>query len=133
MSLLSLAMVTVLVPDYDEAIAHYTGILGFELVEDSVVSAQKRWVVLAAGRGAKLLLAKASNPGQAALIGRQAGGRVGLFLETSDFDATYAAYAEAGVKFLETPRVEPYGRVVVFADLYGNRWDLIGPATGSAL
>jgi catechol 2,3-dioxygenase-like lactoylglutathione lyase family enzyme len=129
---LSLAMITLVVPDYDEAIAHYIGALGFELVEDTEVSAEKRWVVVTPGGGAKLLLAKASSPEQVAVIGNQAGGRVGLFLETSDFDSTFAAYSAAGVKFLETPRPEPYGRVAVFADLYGNKWDLIEPATGMA-
>jgi catechol 2,3-dioxygenase-like lactoylglutathione lyase family enzyme len=123
-------MVTLVVPDYDEAIAHYTGALGFKLVEDTKVSAEKRWVVIAPGGGAKLLLAKASSPDQAAIVGNQAGGRVGLFLETSDFDSTYALYAAAGVDFLESPRTEPYGQVVVFADLYGNKWDLIGPSMG---
>jgi catechol 2,3-dioxygenase-like lactoylglutathione lyase family enzyme len=129
---LSLAMITLVVPDYDEAIAYYAGVLGFALVEDSEVSAEKRWVVVAPGGGAKLLLAKASSAEQAAIVGNQAGGRVGLFLETSDFDSTFADYSAAGVKFLETPRTEPYGRVVVFADLYGNKWDLIEPATGMA-
>jgi len=132
MSDLSLAMVTLVVPDYDEATAYYTGVLGFALVEDTEVSTEKRWVVVAPGGGAKLLLAKANNPEQAAIVGNQAGGRVGLFLETSDFDSTYALYTAAGVDFLESPRTEPYGRVAVFADLYGNKWDLIEPAKGTA-
>lgn len=132
MSDLSLAMVTLIVRDYDEAIAYYAGILGFELVEDTEMSVDKRWVVVTPGAGAKLLLAKASGPDQTATVGCQAGGRVGLFLETSDFDFTFGRYTAAGVRFLETPRREAYGRVAVFADLYGNKWDLIGPALGVA-
>ena len=131
MSDLSLAMVTLVVPDYDEAIAHYTGALGFKLVQDTELSAEKRWVVVDPGNGAKLLLAKARGAEQAAVIGRQAGGRVGFFLETTDFEDIFSRYA-AGVRFLEVPRTEPYGRVAVFADLYGNKWDLIGPASGVA-
>jgi catechol 2,3-dioxygenase-like lactoylglutathione lyase family enzyme len=127
---LSLAMVTLVVPDYDEAIAHYTGALGFKLVQNTELSAEKRWVVVDSGNGAKLLLAKARRAEQAAVIGRQAGGRVGSFLETSDFEDTFSRDTAAGVRFLEVPRTEPYGRVAVFADLYGNKWDLIGPASG---
>lgn len=130
MSDLSLAMVTLVVPDYDVAIAHYTGALGFKLVQDTKLSAEKRWVVVDPGNGAKLLLAKARGAEQAAVIGRQAGRRVGFFLQTSDFDDTFSRYTAAGVRFLEVPRTEPYGRVAVFADLYGNKWDLIGPASG---
>jgi len=129
---LSLAMVTLIVRDYDEAIEYYVGVLGFELAEDTAMSPDKRWVVVTPGGGAKLLLAKASGPDQTAAIGRQAAGRVGLFLETSDFGPTFARYTAAGVCFLETPRTEAYGRVAVFADLYGNKWDLIGPASGTA-
>ncbi len=128
MSGLSLAMVTVVVPDYDRAIDYFTQSLGFALVEDTPVADGKRWVVVSPGGGAKILLARAAGDDQAAAIGRQAGGRVGFFLHTDDFDATFAAYRAAGVAFAEEPRTEPYGRVVVFADIFGNRWDLIGPA-----
>ena len=129
MSTLSLAMITLVVPDYDDAIAHYCGDLGFALIEDSVVDADKRWVVVSPGAGASLLLAKAKGEQQIAAIGRHAGGRVGLFLHTSDFDATLARYLDAGIEIIGSPRAEAYGRVVVFADKYGNKWDLIEPAS----
>lgn len=124
-------MVAVVVPDYDQAIDYFTRCLGFALVEDSPVDG-KRWVVVSPGGGAKLLLAQAADADQAAAIGRQAGGRVGFFLHTDDFDATFAAYQAAGVAFTERPRVESYGRVAVFADVFGNRWDLIEPAQRKA-
>ena len=130
MSDLSLAMVTLVVPGYDEAIAHYTGALGFKLVQDTELSAEKRWVVVAPENGAKLRLALARGPEQTAVIGRQAGGRVGVFFETCDVEDTFSRYTAAGVRFLEAPSTEPYGRVAVFADLYGNKWDLIGSASG---
>jgi catechol 2,3-dioxygenase-like lactoylglutathione lyase family enzyme len=122
---LTLAMVALVVPDYDDAISHYCGTLGFKLIENSDLSPEKRWVVVSPGSGARLLLAKANGNEQAAAIGRHAGGRVGLFLHTSDFVGTFARYRANGVTFLEEPREEPYGRVVVFADKYGNKWDLI--------
>jgi len=125
---LELAMVALVVPDYDEAIAHYCGDLGFTLVENTELSPSKRWVVVAPGAGARLLLAKAASDEQAAAIGKNAGGRVGLFLHTDAFDAVYARYADAGVVFLHEQRHESYGRVAVFADRYGNKWDLIEPA-----
>jgi catechol 2,3-dioxygenase-like lactoylglutathione lyase family enzyme len=118
------------VPDDDEAIAHYTGALGFKLVQNTELSAEKRWVVVAAGNGAKPRLALARGSEQTAVIGHRAGGRVGLFFETCDFEDTFSRYTAAGVRFIKTPRTEPYGRVAVFADLYGNKWDLIGPASG---
>lgn len=122
----TLGMLSLLVRDYDEAIAYYTGKLGFTLVEDTRMSETKRWVVVAPStNGARLLLAKAGNDTQQAYIGNQTGGRVFLFLYTPDFDATYERYRAAGVHFIETPRLEQYGKVVVFEDLYGNRWDLI--------
>ncbi|HRK63443.1 MAG TPA: VOC family protein [Terricaulis sp.] len=121
----TLGMLTLVVREYDEAITYFTGALGFELIEDTRMSAEKRWVVVGAEGGARLLLAKAANEAQAAAIGNQTGGRVFLFLYTPDFDATYARYLQAGVRFIETPRQEAYGKVVVFEDLYGNRWDLI--------
>ena len=134
-----LATVALIVPDYDEAIAFFTEALGFELVEDrpmgvsgeSGESGAKRWVIVrpAGGQGgATLLLARAATPEQAALVGRQWGGRVGLFLHTADFTAAQARMQAHGVRFLEAPRDEPYGRVAVFEDRWGNRWDLLQPA-----
>ena len=124
-----IALVTLVVPDYDEAIAFYCGKLGFALVADTDMGAGKRWVVVApAGTsGARLLLAKADGDAQAARIGDQTGGRVGFFLETDDFARDHAAFSAAGVRFLEAPRHEVYGSVAVFEDLYGNKWDLIEP------
>jgi catechol 2,3-dioxygenase-like lactoylglutathione lyase family enzyme len=124
-----LALTALLVRDYDEAIDFYVGALGFELAEDTVLSPTKRWVVVRpAGSQGGLLLAKASGEVQTARVGDQTGGRVFLFLETETFDADYARMSAAGVRFLESPRREAYGSVVVFEDLYGNRWDLIGKA-----
>lgn len=122
-----LGAVSVLVRDYDEALAYYTGALGFELIEDSPREAGKRWVVVApaGGDGARLLLARAATPEQRAQIGDQCGGRVWLFLHTDDFWRDYRRMRERGVHFRETPREEPYGTVAVFEDLYGNRWDLL--------
>lgn len=126
---LAVASVALLVDDYDRAKAWFETCLGFKTVSDSDLGGGKRWVAVAppGGRGARLVLAKASGPEQAAAIGRQFAGRVGLFLETRDFDATHARMLAAGVGFRERPREEPYGRVAVFEDLYGNAWDLIGP------
>ncbi|MBS0255129.1 MAG: VOC family protein [Proteobacteria bacterium] len=124
----SLGMVTLVVPDYDEAIAFFVGKLGFALVADRRESERKRWVEVAAGSGLRLLLAKAATDEQARAIGRQAGGRVGFFLYTDSFDETYRAMQAKGVVFVEQPRHEPYGSVAVFEDLVGNRWDLIQPA-----
>lgn len=126
----SLAHIALVVRDYDEALAFYVGQLGFTLVEDSDQPKQdKRWVTIRPpGAGADattILLARASSPEQAAFIGDQAGGRVFLFLRTDDFDRDYAAYLAAGVAFVRPPAVQPYGKVAVFQDLYGNRWDLI--------
>src|SRR5690606_20552652 len=132
----TLALVTLLVHDYDEALDWFVGRLGFVPVEDRPVPEQgKRWVVIAppGGRpGCRLLLARASTPDQQALVGRQLGGRVGFFLETDDLARDHARWQAAGVRFLEAPRREPYGEVVVFADCYGNRWDLLQPAPGHA-
>jgi catechol 2,3-dioxygenase-like lactoylglutathione lyase family enzyme len=125
-----LALLSLLVRDYDEALAFYVGKLGFSLVEDSELGAGKRWVVVAPGAaGTRFLLAKAGDDQQKALIGGQGGGRVWLFLHTDAFDADHARLSAAGVKFLEAPRHEIYGSVAVFEDLYGNRWDLLQPKT----
>jgi Lactoylglutathione lyase and related lyases len=127
-----LSLVSLLVRDYDEAIAFYVGKLGFALREDTRLSNEKRWVVVGPEGGqASLLLAKAVGEEQTAAIGRQAGGRVFLFLETDDFARDHARYLAAGVTFREQPRQEPYGTVAVFEDLYGNPWDLIDPARSS--
>jgi catechol 2,3-dioxygenase-like lactoylglutathione lyase family enzyme len=125
----ALATVALIVPDYDEAIAFFTRALGFELVEDRPMGG-KRWVVVRppGGQGATLLLARAATDEQAVLVGRQWAGRVGLFLHTTDFAAMQARMLAHGVHFLEAPRDEPYGRVAVFEDRWGNRWDLLQPA-----
>jgi catechol 2,3-dioxygenase-like lactoylglutathione lyase family enzyme len=125
--------VALVVRDYDEALAFYCGKLGFELVEDTPVPEQgKRWVVVAppGAPGATLLLARAANDEQAEVIGNQAAGRVFLFLETDDFWRDHRAFSAAGVRFVREPVKAPYGTVAVFEDLYGNRWDLIGPPPG---
>ena len=125
--------VSFLVRDYDEAIAFFTGALGFALLEDTPLGGLKRWVRVAPpGGGCALLLARATGEEQLAVVGRQAGGRVFLFLETADFDQDHAALRSRGVRFLEEPRVEPYGKVAVFADLYGNKWDLLEPRSAPA-
>lgn len=127
-----LALVTLVVADYDEALAFYVGALGFELVEDTPLGDGKRWVVVRprdpAGRGAAVLLARAANPAQRHRVGDQTGGRVAFFLHTEDFEQDHARLLQAGVTFLEEPRHEAYGTVAVFTDLYGNRWDLLQPA-----
>ena len=121
------ARVSVLVRDYDEAIAFYTTMLGFDVVEDTALENGKRWIVVAppASRGTALLLARAATPEQQRCIGNQTGGRVFLFLHTDDFWRDYQAMQGRGVTFREEPREESYGTVVVFEDLYGNKWDLI--------
>jgi catechol 2,3-dioxygenase-like lactoylglutathione lyase family enzyme len=125
----AIALLTLLVRDYEEAIAFFTAALQFSVVEDTPLGAGKRWVVVAPpdSRGASLLLAKAVTPEQAAQAGNQAGGRVFLFLHTSDFWGDYHHMQTRGVRFAEEPREEPYGRVAVFFDLYGNKWDLVQP------
>ena len=122
---------TVLVRDYDEAIAWFTAALGFVLVEDTDLGGGKRWVLVApdAGPGTCLLLARASTPAQALRVGDQTGGRVALFLHTDDFARDHEKMRQRGVRFVEQPRVEAYGTVAVFEDLYGNRWDLLQPAS----
>jgi catechol 2,3-dioxygenase-like lactoylglutathione lyase family enzyme len=125
-----LASMALVVRDYDEAIDFYTRVMRFKLVEDTPMSATKRWVVVAPGNDTDttLLLAKAATPEQQAAIGNQTGGRVFLFLHTDSFDADVAHLRAHGVRFAEdAPRDEAYGRVIVFHDLYGNKWDLIEP------
>ena len=119
--------VALLVQDYDEALAFYTGVLGFDLLEDTALDGGKRWVLVAppGAAGTCLLLAKATTPEQAARIGDQTGGRVFLFLDTDDFWGDYQHMRAHGVRFAEEPRQEAYGTVVVFYDLYGNKWDLV--------
>ena len=124
----SILHVALVVRDYDEAIAFYTQTLDFTLVEDTYQPAQdKRWVVVAppGSQGSSLLLARASSPEQEAFIGNQAGGRVFLFLNTDDFWRDHARMVARGVEFVREPKVEPYGTVAVFKDLYGNLWDLV--------
>jgi catechol 2,3-dioxygenase-like lactoylglutathione lyase family enzyme len=123
----SLALVSLVVRDYDEAIAFYVHALGFELVEDSPVENGKRWVVVAppGKQGTSILLARAATSAQTSRIGDQTGGRVFLFLHTDDFAADHERMLAAGVTFIEPPRHEAYGTVAVFEDLYGNRWDLV--------
>lgn len=125
---MKIAHLTYLVRDYDDAIAWFTHALGFALVEDTALGGGKRWVLVEpSGGGVRLLLAKAATPEQAAHIGKQGGGRVFLFLETDDFARDHAVLQSRGVRFVEEPRREAYGTVVVFEDLYGQRWDLIEP------
>lgn len=123
-----IALTTLVVSDYDEAIAWYTGMLGFALIDD-IDQGDKRWVVVGPtdGGAAALLLARASNDEQRSRIGNQTGGRVGFFLNTDDFWRDHAAMTARGVEFLETPREEVYATVAVFRDLYGNTWDLLEP------
>jgi catechol 2,3-dioxygenase-like lactoylglutathione lyase family enzyme len=125
----SIGLIALVVHDYDEALDFYCDRLGFQLLEDTDLGGGKRWVVVAppGSSGARLLLAKAADPRQAAVVGAQTGGRVFLFLSTDDFRRDHAAFTERGVLFLGPPRTEPYGVVAVFEDLYGNRWDLIEP------
>ncbi|HEY1714542.1 MAG TPA: VOC family protein [Solirubrobacteraceae bacterium] len=129
-----LAHVSVIVEDYDAAIAFFVDALGFELIEDSpalstVTGEAKRWVVVRPpGAASGLLLARADGERQAQAVGDQFAGRVGLFLRVDDFDGQYQRMRDAGVEFVGQPRAEPYGRVVVFLDIAGNRWDLLGPA-----
>jgi catechol 2,3-dioxygenase-like lactoylglutathione lyase family enzyme len=124
----SLAHIALVVRDYDEAIAWFTGKLGFTLVEDGYQAGQdKRWVVVAppGSTGTSLLLARASTPGQEAFIGNQAGGRVFLFLATDDFRRDHEEMVSRGIRFVREPKQAPYGIVAVFEDLYGNLWDLV--------
>jgi catechol 2,3-dioxygenase-like lactoylglutathione lyase family enzyme len=128
-----IGLVAIVVKDYDPAISFFVGTLGFELVEDSLAVTNdgrpKRWVVVRPpGAATGLLLARADGEDQSAVIGKQAAGRVGFFLHVEDFDAAYTRMKTAGVQFVTPPRTEPYGRVAVFLDIAGNKWDLLGPA-----
>lgn len=125
-----LAHIALVVRDYDEALAFYVGKLGFTLVADEYQPEQdKRWVTIrppgAPENATTVLLARASSAEQEGFVGNQAGGRVFLFLATDDFDRDYAAYMAAGITWVRPPAVQPYGKVAVFADLYGNLWDLV--------
>jgi catechol 2,3-dioxygenase-like lactoylglutathione lyase family enzyme len=127
-----LEQLAMLVADYDEAIDYFTRRLGFDLVHDEAMltddGRRKRWVVVRPPGGTTgLLLARADGPEQEAMIGRQFAGRVGMFLRVDDFDSAHHRMVAAGVQFVSEPRAEPYGRVAVFLDLSGNRWDLLGP------
>jgi catechol 2,3-dioxygenase-like lactoylglutathione lyase family enzyme len=129
-----LGLIAIVVSEYDPAIRFFVDGLGFELVEDSPALTNdgrpKRWVVVRPpGAATGVLLAQADGDAQAAIAGKQAAGRVGFFLHVEDFGTSYARMASAGVQFLTAPRTEPYGRVAVFADIAGNKWDLIGPAS----
>jgi catechol 2,3-dioxygenase-like lactoylglutathione lyase family enzyme len=129
-----LGLTAIVVREYDPAICFFTEALGFELAEDSPALTNdgraKRWVVVRPpGAATGLLLARADGEDQAAAVGNQVAGRVGFFLNVEDFDAAYARMTAAGVQFVTAPRTEPYGRVVVFRDIAGNKWDLIGPAS----
>jgi uncharacterized glyoxalase superfamily protein PhnB len=122
----TLGMIAIVIDDYDSAISHFVDDLGFSLIEDTELSPEKRWVVIAPSpTGAKILLAKASNDDQRAAIGNSTGGRVGFFLYTDNFAETYERYLTQGIEFTEKPRNESFGQVVVFKDRYGNKWDLI--------
>jgi catechol 2,3-dioxygenase-like lactoylglutathione lyase family enzyme len=129
----SIALVTLAVRDYDEAISFFTDALRFTVVEDTPLGEGKRWVVVAppGSQGASLLLAKAVTPEQLAHVGNQTGGRVSFFLHTDDFRTDFRSMQSHGVRFAEEPRDESYGRVVVFFDLYGNKWDLVQPSNAS--
>lgn len=119
-------MIAIVVDDYDLAISHYVNDLDFTLIEDTTLTPDKRWVVVAPSlQGARVLLAKAVNEAQIAAIGNSTGGRVGFFMYTTSFTQTYESYKAKGIDFIELPRKETYGRVVVFKDKFGNKWDLI--------
>jgi putative peptidoglycan lipid II flippase len=126
----SVAAVTVLVPNYDDGLRFFRDVLGFAVLEDSPLGGEKRWVVVAPSRGAgaTLVLAVPSDERQRAHLGDQTGGRVGFFLHTNDFWSDHRTLLERGVRFLETPRREPYGTVAVFLDPWGGKWDLLQPS-----
>jgi catechol 2,3-dioxygenase-like lactoylglutathione lyase family enzyme len=125
----SIGQISIVVRDYDEALNYYINVLGFELVEDTVLTPEKRWVVIkpknSSGQGCNLLLARAANPHQENFIGNQTGGRVFLFLYTDDLQRDHEMLLKNNVKIVRPPSIEDYGTVLVFSDLYGNLWDLI--------
>jgi catechol 2,3-dioxygenase-like lactoylglutathione lyase family enzyme len=122
-----ISAVAIVVPDYDDAISFYVERAGFDLIEDTGLTPSKRWVLIApkGAQETRILLAKADGPDQTRAIGNQTGGRVGFFLHSDDFDRDYTAMKAAGVPFEESPRTEPYGKVAVWSDPWGNRWDLL--------
>ena len=122
-----ISAISLIVPDYDQAIEFYVGLLGFELLEDTPLDEDKRWVLVAppCSTETRLLLARAANEAQEEVIGEQAGDRVFLFLETYDFEGDVAIMQRGGIDFLEEPREEIYGKVVKWRDPFGNKWDLI--------
>lgn len=129
---MNLDLVTIIVSEYDPAIRFFVDVLGFDLVEDSPSTTndgrEKRWIVVRPPGGATgILLARADGDVQRAAVGKQMAGRVGFFLRVDDFEVAYARMQSAGVQFIGEPRAEPYGRIVVFVDIAGNRWDLLGP------
>jgi catechol 2,3-dioxygenase-like lactoylglutathione lyase family enzyme len=137
LSMANIDLVAVIVDDYDPAIDFFVRVLGFELIEDAPSTTNdgrpKRWVVVRpAGAATGILLARADGDHQKAAVGHQFAGRVGLFLRVDDFDATCARMIDAGVAFVTAPRTEPYGKVAVFVDIAGNRWDLLGPRLDGA-
>jgi catechol 2,3-dioxygenase-like lactoylglutathione lyase family enzyme len=137
LSMANIDLVAVIVDDYDPAIDFFVRVLGFELIEDAPSTTNdgrpKRWVVVRpAGAATGILLARADGDHQKAAVGHQFAGRVGLFLRVDDFDATCARMIDAGVVFVTAPRTEPYGKVAVFVDIAGNRWDLLGPRLDGA-
>ena len=122
----TLGMIAIVIDEYNAAISHYVNDLGFTLLEDKEMTPEKRWVVVAPSKdGAKILLARAATDQQRTAIGNSTGGRVGFFMHTTNFDETYENYKARGIEFIEQPRQEAYGQVVVFKDRYGNKWDLI--------
>jgi catechol 2,3-dioxygenase-like lactoylglutathione lyase family enzyme len=128
---LKIATFALLVDDYDRGIAWFRDVLGLTVAEDTPLAEGKRWVVMTGTGGARMLLARAESE-QRSAIGHQTAGRVGFFLETTDFEADYDRLRNAGVRFLEAPRRESYGSVAVFEDVFGNKWDLIHPAPPAA-
>jgi len=124
---LRIASVTLVVDSYERGLAFYRDVLGLRLVSDLAMGGGKRWVVVEGPSGARLVIAEASDERQRAAIGNQTGGRVGFFIETDNFTGDHQRLKQAGVRFLEEPRHEPYGSVAVFEDPFGNKWDLIEP------
>jgi len=128
-ALQAISGINIFVEDYEQAKTFYHQVLGFQIVEDIELSPEQRWLTVTPAQGqTRLILAKAQTDTQRALVGKQAGDSVLMILSTANFDQTYQDYLDKGVEFVEEPRVEPYGKVVIFKDLYGNKFDLIQPA-----